>query len=64
MEKAVRFSTKSELVSWWFKPSHPHRIISGLKETFIKRYIVVRTKKADIGLEKQSEKTESYRENL
>ena len=30
------------LVSWCFKPSQPQRIISGLKETFIKRYIAVR----------------------
>ena len=25
-----------ERVSWCFKPSQPHRIISGLKETFIR----------------------------
>ena len=30
------------------KPSQPQRIISGLRETFIKRYIVERTNKADI----------------
>ena len=34
-------------------------IISGLKETFIKRYIVERTDKADIKLEGQSEKMET-----
>ena len=34
-------------VSWCFKPSHPQRIISGLRETFIKRYIVERTDKAE-----------------
>ena len=33
------------LVSWCFKPSQPQRIISGLKETFIKRYIVEWTNK-------------------
>ena len=32
-----------ESVSWCFEPSQPLRIISGLKETFIKRYIVERT---------------------
>ena len=51
------------LVSWCFKPSQPHRIISGLKETFIKRYIVERTNKAEIRTEEQSEKVESCREN-
>ena len=37
---------------------------SGLKETFIKRYIVERTNKAEIRSEEQSEKVESCRENL
>ena len=46
------------------KPSQPQRIISGLKETFIKRYIVERTNEAEIRLEEQSEKAESCRENL
>ena len=36
-----------QLVSWCFKPSQPQRIISGLRETFIKRYIVERTNKAE-----------------
>ena len=51
-------------VTWCFKPSQPQRIISGLKETFIKRYIVERTDKAEISPEEQSEKAESCRENL
>ena len=34
------------------------------KETFRKRYIVERTKKAEIRLGEQSENTESFRENL
>ena len=51
------------LVSWRFKPSQPQRMISGLKETFIKRYIVEKTNKAEIRLEEQSEKAESCREN-
>ena len=46
----------SELVSWCFKPSQSQRAISGLKETFIKRYIVARTNKAQIRPEEQSEK--------
>ena len=33
------------------------------EETFIKRYIVKRTNKAEIRPEEQSEKTESCREN-
>ena len=37
----------SYLVSWCFKPSQPQRIISGLRETFIKKYIVERTNKAE-----------------
>ena len=47
-----------------FKPSQPQRIISGLKETFIKRYIVKRTNKAKLRPEEQSEKAESCREIL
>ena len=38
--------------------------MSGLKETFIKRYLVETTNKAEIRPEEQSEKTESRRENL
>ena len=52
------------LVSWCFKPSQPQRIISGLKETFIKRYIVERTNKAEIRPEEQREKVENCGENL
>ena len=52
------------LVSWRFDPSQPQRIISGLKETFVKRYIFERTKKAEIRPEEQSEKAESCWENL
>ena len=37
----------SQLVSWCFKPSQPQRIISGLRETFIKRYIDERTNRAE-----------------
>ena len=48
-----------------FKPSQPQRFISGLKETFIKRYkpIVERTDKAEIRPEEQSEKAESCGES-
>ena len=45
-------------------PSQPQRIISGLREIFIKRYIVERTNKEEIRPEQQSEKAESCRENL
>ena len=51
-------------VSWCFKPSQPQRIISGLRETFIKRYKVERANNAEVRPEEQSEKTESCRENL
>ena len=52
------------LVSRCFKPSQPQRIISGLKETFIKGYIVERTNKAEIRLKEQSEKAGSCWEIL
>ena len=42
--------------------SQPQRITSGLKETFIKRYVVERTNKAEIRPEEQSEKEESCRD--
>ena len=46
------------------KPSQPQRIISGLKETFIEKYIVERTNRAEIRPEEQNEKAESCWENL
>ena len=55
---------RTELVSWCFKPSQPQKIISGLKETFIKRYIGERTNNPEIRPKEQSEKAESYREDL
>ena len=42
------------LVRWCFNPSQPQRIMSGLMETFIKRYIVERIDKA----EEKTERTE------
>ena len=52
------------LADWCLEPSQPLEIISRLKETFVKRYIVERTSKANIRSEEQSEKTESCQENL
>ena len=52
------------LVNWCFEPSQPPGIISGLKETFVKRYIVKSTNKTEIRPEEHSEKTESCRENF
>ena len=49
-------SIQKELVSWCFQPSQPQKIISGLRKTFIKRYIVERTNKAEIRQEEQNEK--------
>ena len=40
------------------------RIIPGLRETSIKRYVVERTSKAEIRPKEQSEKDVSFRENL
>ena len=51
------------LVSLCFKRSQSQRIISGLKKTFVKRYIVERTNKGEIRPQEQSEKAESCREN-
>ena len=53
-----------QTVSWCFKPSQPQRIISGLKETFIKSCIVERTKEAEIRPKEQSEKAKSCWANL
>ena len=53
-----------ERVTWCSDPSQPLGIISELKETFIKRYTVERTNKAEIRPGEQSEKTESCRERL
>ena len=39
-----------ERVNWCFEPSQLLGITSGLKKTFIKRYIVERTNKAEIRL--------------
>ena len=51
-------------MSWCFEPSHPLRIILGLKETLIKIYIVERINKAEIRPEEQSEKTDNCRKKL
>ena len=56
--------TVSSLVSRYFKPSQPQRIISGLREPFTNRYLVERTLKAEIRLGEQSGKAESCREDL
>ena len=52
----------SELVSRCFEPSQP-QITSGLRETFIKRYVAERTNKTEIRPEEQSEKVKSFRVN-
>ena len=51
-------------ISWCWEPSQPVGIISGLKETFIKRSIVERTNKAELRPQEHRKKTESCRENL
>ena len=45
------------------KSSQQQRIILGLRETSIKRYVVERTNKAEIRPKEKSEKAESCREN-
>ena len=44
----ANFDKSKLLVNRCFKPSQPLGIKSGLKETFLKRYIVERTNKAEI----------------
>ena len=51
-------------VNWCFELSQPLGIISGLKETFVKKHMVERTSNAELRPEEQSEKTESCCENL
>ena len=53
-----------KLVSWCFKPGRPQTITPGLRETLSKRYIAERTSKIGLKPEEQSEKAESFRENL
>ena len=52
------------LLSLCFKPSQPQRIISGVRKTFTKIYVVERNNKAEIRPEEQSEKAETSQENL
>ena len=54
----------SLLVSKCFNPSRPQRNISGLREIYMKRYMVERANKTETRPEGQSEKAESYLENL
>ena len=51
------------LVCWCFKSSQPQRIISGPKETLVKRCIVERINEAEIRPEEQSEKANSCRKS-
>ena len=51
------------LVCWCFKHNQPQRIISGLKETFTKRYIAEMTNKAEMRPVEPNEKAESCRDN-
>ena len=46
------------LVNWCFEPSQPLGIIFWPKETFIKRYIVERTNKAEIRPEEQIQRVD------
>ena len=63
-EKAKSCRVSNLLCSWCFKPIQPQRIISGLKETLTKKYVVERSNKAETRPEEQSEKAESCQEYL
>ena len=54
----------NQLVNWCFEPSQPLGIISGLKETFIRRYTLERSNKREIRPEELSQKAEDCRENI
>ena len=54
----------NQLVNRYFEPSQPLQIISGLMETFIKRCAVERINKAEIRSKGQSQKMQSFGENL
>ena len=45
LRMSILTAFQEKLGSWCSKPSEPQRIISGLRETFTKRYIVERTNK-------------------
>ena len=53
----------SELVDT-LSPVDHEGLSQGLKETFMKRYVVERTRPAEIRSEEQGEKAKSCRENL
>ena len=57
-DKERQADRQTDRVNLFFEPNQPLGIISGLKETFTKRYIVERTDKAERGPEEQSEKVE------
>ena len=44
---SVDLATAIKVVTLCFEPNQPQRIILGLREAFIKRYIVERTNKAE-----------------
>ena len=58
------WKVRRKWVIWRFEPSQLLGIISGLEETFIKRYIAERTYETEVRPEEQSEKTETCWENL
>ena len=63
--KGSKMMMMMTMMMMMIKPSQPQRIISGLKETFIKRYYIVEgTNKAEMRPEEQGQKAESSRENL
>ena len=62
--KSRRSRRRRRSVSWSLKPSQPQRILSGLRETFLKNNVVERTYKAEIRPQEQGEKAESCRETL
>ena len=63
-ETVLDYNSPSLSVSWCLEPSQPLWILSGLRETFIKRYVVERSNKAEIRREEQSEKAENCLEDL
>ena len=63
-DNAEAVTRMSELVGALSPINHKGLLLSGLREPFIRRYIVERTSKAEIRPEEQNGKAENGRENL
>ena len=65
-EASLLIPTCNETLKHWIvlALTQPQRIISGLRQTFIKRYVVERTNKAELTPEQQLETINNYNRTL